>query len=315
MPLLALASLAAPAMAGMADLAADVIVGAAQLSKPVAPGAAYLCSYISAAGNAGVKLLAFPQGVIDETSAGAVATCAGSAAVNVILPVYTLDKKGMVAGQSVVFLDAGGNKVASHKSILNKQGGTGKDLFTVDMEGAGRVCSLLGDESYNLLARYTLYTKGCEYLVMPTNLTSRVWVAHAKSVAREGRMYVITVGQVDPAATLVGGEAKDGGSLIVDPDGLNVAGPIYSKGLLAEDQLCAPKPKLYSVEWGKGGCELMDAGWSTNVPCILTEVGTDGGFFLAAKTKRQTILNKKTYQDNVGNYHSTWVWEVQRSLK
>ena len=40
----------------------------------------------------------------------------------------------------------------------------------------------------------------------------------------------------------------------------------------------------------------MDAGWATNVPCILTTVGTDGGFILAAKTKRLTVLNKKTFE-------------------
>ena len=34
------------------------------------------------------------------------------------------------------------------------------------------------------------------------------------------QMFVITVGQVDPAASLEDGETKDGGALIVDPDGV-----------------------------------------------------------------------------------------------
>lgn len=311
--LLVVAALVAPAAAQLAALTTELIVASASLGVPTAPSAAYLCTYITSAKAAGIKLLAFAEGVLDEALAGDVVTCAGAAGVNVVLPVYALDKKGKPAGQSTIFISDG--KTASRKSVLNKQGGTGKDLFTVDMEGLGRVCSLLGDENFNLLARYSLYNDACEYLVAPTTLTSRVWTAHAKSVAREGRMYVITVGQVDPAATLVGGEAKDGGALIVDPDGLNVAGPIYSKGLLAENQLCSPSPMLYSVDWGKDGCKLMDAGWATNVPCILTDVGTDGGFMLAAKTTRINVLNKKTYQDNVGNYHSKWVWQVQKSMK
>ncbi|GBF98952.1 hypothetical protein Rsub_12598 [Raphidocelis subcapitata] len=174
----------------------ELVVGAAQLgNKTTVPDAAQLCNYVTAAGTAGVKLLAFPEDALEEGSAGAVASCAGAAGVNVVLSVFSEGKKGERI-QSTIFIDSTGKQVASRKSVLNKRGGTGKDLLTVDMEGAGK-------------------------------------------------MFVITVGHVDPAATLVDGEAKDGGALVVGPDGLNFAGPIYSKGLLAEDQLCPPKPMMY----------------------------------------------------------------------
>ena len=202
MAALLLASLAAPAAAGMADLKDELVVGAAQIAMPIAPNAAYICTvsggvigceqttiahaprwggtlaargraatgsprllpplaapvptpppqYVHAAGTAGIKLLAFARGVLDEASATAVAKCAGDAGVNVILTVYTNSKNNKATTAATFFMGADG-KVASRKSVLKDEGGTGKDLFVVEMEGAGKVCSLLGDEGYNLLSR------------------------------------------------------------------------------------------------------------------------------------------------------------------
>ena len=53
--------------------------------------------------------------------------------------------------------------------------------------------------------RYALYSEGCEYFVAPTTITSRVWIAHAKSVAREGR---VGVARRAPHTAPPGGRAR-----------------------------------------------------------------------------------------------------------
>ena len=105
----------------------------------------------------------------------------------------------------------------------------------------GRLGGLLCWENYMPLARMALYDQGAQIHVAPTWDASEQWIASMRHVAREGRMYVIGVCQaVHRDAIPDRLKFKDtfppdrqwinpGNSVIVDPEGLVIAGPLAER--------------------------------------------------------------------------------------
>jgi len=104
---------------------------------------------------------------------------------------------------------------------------------------AGRVGCLICWENYMPLARYALYAQGVEIYVAPTYDSGDGWLATMRHIALEGRCWVIgsgtalRVGDIPPdfpARAALFGEAEDwindGDSVVVDPRGKVVAGPL-----------------------------------------------------------------------------------------
>ena len=90
------------------------------------------------------------------------------------------------------------------------------------------------------LARYTLYTQGVFLYIAPTYDESDTWQASIKHIAREGRTYVIgcctackkehvleALPELAPYYEEIDEWINSGNSLIVDPDGEVLAGPLY----------------------------------------------------------------------------------------
>src|SRR5215831_6570661 len=105
----------------------------------------------------------------------------------------------------------------------------------------GRVGGLICWENYMPLARMSLYEQGAQVHVAPTWDSSEQWIASMRHVAREGRMYVLGVCQAlhrDAIPSRL--KFRDtypldrqwinpGNSLIVDPEGRVIAGPIAER--------------------------------------------------------------------------------------
>jgi len=112
----------------------------------------------------------------------------------------------------------------------------------------GRLGGLICWENYMPLARFSLYEQGAQIHLAPTWDKSDQWIASMRHIAREGRLYVISVCQ-----SLHRDQVPDrfpfkdalpaglqwinvGNSLIVDPEGVVIAGPLAEREeiLLAE---------------------------------------------------------------------------------
>ena len=126
--------------------------------------------------------------------------------------------------------------------------GDGSDL-AVHQTSVGRVGGLICWENYMPLARFALYAQGVDIWVAPTLATHDFWVASMRHIAREGVCHVIGVA---PAARFSevpasvpdrerlwrgaephGDWMLDGYSVIVDPTGTVLAGPLVrEEGML-----------------------------------------------------------------------------------
>jgi len=112
----------------------------------------------------------------------------------------------------------------------------------------GKLGQLICWENYMPLARYALYEQGAQIHLAPTWDKSTQWLASMVHLAREGRMFVISVCQAlhrdhvpdrFPFKDVIPHNVSwinSGNSMIVDPDGNVLAGPCEAKEdiLLAE---------------------------------------------------------------------------------
>ena len=146
---------------------------------------------------------------------------------------------------TVVVVGADGRLLNRHRKLMPSNAermvhgfGDASGLRVVDTP-AGRLGTLVCWENYMPLARYALYAQGVEIHVAPTYDAGDGWIATMRHIALEGRCWVIGSGTVlrggDIPADLAGREAlfphaeewiNDGDSVVVDPQGRVVAGPL-----------------------------------------------------------------------------------------
>lgn len=119
--------------------------------------------------------------------------------------------------------------------------GDGSSLVVLDTP-FGRLGGLTSWESYLPLARAALYALGVDVYLAPTWDNSDTWIATLRHIAKEGRVYVIGVnfcirGSDVPADFPYRDELYGGGddwlsrgnSVVVDPEGEVVAGPLVGE--------------------------------------------------------------------------------------
>ena len=157
--------------------------------------------------------------------------------------------------------------------------GDGSTLRVVDTPH-GRIGGLICWENYMPLARFHLYAQGVDVWLAPTLAQGDGWIASMRHLARENRMYVVGVNPVlhvdqipadfpdrdrlVPAAWLEerGPWIEPGNTVIVDPNGSVVAGPV----LEAEETLIADLD-LAKVAAGR---RLMDPTGHYNRPDVFS---------------------------------------------
>jgi nitrilase len=112
----------------------------------------------------------------------------------------------------------------------------------------GRLGSLICWENYMPLARYALWEQGAQLHLAPTWDKADQWIASMRHIAREGRVFVVSCCQAlhrDQVPADAGFKdllpagmewINSGNSMIVDPDGIVIAGPVADREtiLLAE---------------------------------------------------------------------------------
>jgi nitrilase len=119
--------------------------------------------------------------------------------------------------------------------------GDGSTLTVMDTP-FGRLGGLICWENYMPLARAALYGQGIDIYLAPTWDNAEVWLATVRHIAKEGRVFVVAVNScirgadvpadVPGRQDLYGGEddwMSKGNTVIVDPDGEVLAGPLVGE--------------------------------------------------------------------------------------
>ncbi len=161
---------------------------------------------------------------------------------------------GRVLGRHRKFVPTGGERL-----VWGRGDGSDLEVYTLPF---GRVGGLLCWENYMPLARYTLSAWGEQIHVAPTWDRGEPWISTMRHTAKEGRCFVLGVCQAlhiddipdrfsfkETYLGSVEGWVNPGLSVIVDPDGKIVAGPLDAEeGILYADvephQLVGPRWQL-----------------------------------------------------------------------
>ena len=169
---------------------------------------------------------------------------------------------------TLVFIGSDGTYLGRHRKLIPTAGerliwgqGDGSNLGVYDTE-FGKLGGLLCWENYMPLARYTLSAMGQQIHVAPTWDRGEPWASTMRHIAKESRCFVVGCCQAFHMDDIpdhysfkekylqgVTGWINPGLSLIVDPDGKVMAGPVSEQEtiLYAEirpEQLVGPRWQL-----------------------------------------------------------------------
>lgn len=169
---------------------------------------------------------------------------------------------------TLLYLGSDGRVLTKHRKLIPTAGerlvwgrAAGSDLEVLDLP-FGRLGGLLCWENYMPLPRHALTSWGEQIHVAPTWDRGEPWTSSMRHIAKEGRCFVLGVCQalhkddipddLDFKADYldgIDGWINPGLSLIVDPDGKVVAGPLEAEeGILYADvhpdQLVGPRWQL-----------------------------------------------------------------------
>ncbi|HYC52558.1 MAG TPA: carbon-nitrogen hydrolase family protein [Gemmatimonadaceae bacterium] len=149
---------------------------------------------------------------------------------------------------SLLFIGADGEVLGVHRKLVPTAGerlvhaqGDGSSLKSYDTT-LGRLAGLVCWENYMPLARQALYDTGVHLYIAPTWDRGEPWISTVRHIAKEGRVYVISCcsamrmddlpdrfafkASISPSPT---GWINPGDSIVVDPDGKALAGPLHEQ--------------------------------------------------------------------------------------
>jgi nitrilase len=175
--------------------------------------------------------------------------------VHLVMGVDEREEHGSTVYNTMLYFGPDGRLLGKHRKLMPTHAerlvwgmGDGSDL-EVHQTAVGRIGGLICWENYMPLARFAVYAQGVDIWVAPTLATHEFWVASMRHIAREGVCHVIAVA---PAARFSdvpdsvperdrlwrgvephGEWMLDGYSVIVDPSGTVLAGPLVrEEGIL-----------------------------------------------------------------------------------
>ena len=167
--------------------------------------------------------------------------------VYLIVGITEQSKIGGTLYCSLVYYAPDGQLIGKHRKLMPTAAeriiwgeGKGDDLQVLTTP-FGKIGGLICWENYMPMARMVLYEQGVEIYLAPTADSRDAWVASMQHIALEGRCYVLSCNQYVTKdlypRDLPGIEDLEhqpnimcrGGSLIVDPLGKIIAGPLYDE--------------------------------------------------------------------------------------
>jgi nitrilase len=167
---------------------------------------------------------------------------------SVYLVIGVIERDGGTLYCTVLFLDPSGKMLGKHRKLMPTAMerlvwgmGDGSTMPVFDTP-LGRLGAVICWENYMPLLRMAMYTKGIELYCAPTVDDRDTWARSMQHIAFEGRCFVLSAVQylerkdcpedyADTAPVLI-----RGGSVIVNPQGVVVAGPHYgSETILVAD--------------------------------------------------------------------------------
>ena len=194
----------------------------------------------------------------------ALAAIARDNAVHLVIGV--IERDGGTLYCTVLFFSPAGEFLGKHRKLMPTAMerlvwgmGDGSTMPVFDTE-IGKIGAVICWENYMPLLRTAMYAQGVELYCAPTVDDRETWARSMQHIAFEGRCFVLSAVQFlkrsdcpedypaiqgnDPATTLI-----RGGSVIVNPQGVVLAGPVYDANaiLIAEidrDQIIEGKYDL-----------------------------------------------------------------------
>ena len=189
-------------------------------------------------------------------SAAVTRLCEAARAAHMFVVIGVNERNAEASGtslyNSMLFIGDEGELLGVHRKLIPTAGerlvhaqGQGASLRAYDT-AIGRLGGLICWENYMPLARQALYDDGVHIYAAPTWDRGEPWISTLRHIAKEGRVYVIGCGSAMRPADLpdrlrfkadvhvsATGWVNPGDSVIVDPDGKIVAGPLHEEqGLL-----------------------------------------------------------------------------------
>lgn len=179
------------------------------------------------------------------------------------LVIGAIERAGGTLYCTVLFFSPEGALLGLHRKVMPTAMeriiwgfGDGSTLPVLDTP-LGRLGAVICWENYMPLLRTAMYGQGVELYCAPTVDDREVWAASMRHIAREGRCFLLSACQharrrdYPPDYHPVQGDDPDtvlirGGSLIVDPLGTVLAGPVYDQScvLVADcDMSAIPRAK------------------------------------------------------------------------
>jgi nitrilase len=149
---------------------------------------------------------------------------------------------------SLLFIGDDGRILGVHRKLVPTAGerlvhaqGDGASLTSYETS-LGRIGGLVCWETYMPLARQALYESGVHIYIAPTWDRGEPWLSTLRHIAKEGRVYVIGCCSAMRPADLpdrfafktsvpvsANGWINPGDSVVVDPDGKVIAGPLHEQ--------------------------------------------------------------------------------------
>lgn len=167
---------------------------------------------------------------------------------NIHLVIGVIEKSASTLYCTALFFDPEKGLVGKHRKLMPTGTerliwgmGDGSTLPVFDTS-VGKIGAAICWENHMPLLRTAMYAKGIEIWCAPTVDERDIWQASMRHIAHEGRNFVISACQYQPSPKESGVELTSwdedrplirGGSVIINPMGEVLAGPLYNQeGLL-----------------------------------------------------------------------------------
>ena len=196
------------------------------------------------------QYLAYWQQAIDLDGPEIIALCLLAHRTETAITLGVIERDGTTLYCTAVYISERGELVAKHRKLMPTASerliwgqGDGSTLPVVETS-AGKIGGGICWENYMPLFRATMYAKGVQIWCAPTVDDRDIWQVSMRHIAYEGRMFLISACQYQPAPAKQGIKTQwpeqqaliRGGSVIISPMGEILAGPLYDEvGLISAD--------------------------------------------------------------------------------